>query len=242
VYSRFIDIIKNIQPFYALTTNIDECLEHNLVSVSTVQRSDRERCIELLQSKTSFVCKLHGTVSSIESAVFTTHDYEVLVKDPRYLRLLQHLFTECTVIFVGYSLGDQYVVSLLSENCDLRRLFGDGPHYVIAAEVPNGLPNTVKVIRYTPEPHRDHRTVLQVLEVVNHARQAPVAAATAAPAVRDNLRLVSAHFISDIYPPGTWVTSQNLQAQGSNGGMIFVMTGLGWTNDEMPSTESRIIQ
>jgi hypothetical protein len=99
VYSRFIDIISNTQPLYAVTTNVDECLEHNLVSVTTVQHSDLERCIELLQCRTSFVCKLHGTVSSVESGVFTTRDYELCVKDPRYLHLLQHLFAECTPHF-----------------------------------------------------------------------------------------------------------------------------------------------
>ena len=48
VYQRFINTINAIEPHYILTTNIDELLENNLPSITTVQRSDFEgptRCI-----------------------------------------------------------------------------------------------------------------------------------------------------------------------------------------------------
>lgn len=237
VYSRFIDIMRNINPLYAVTTNVDECLEHNITSACTVQRSNLERCVNLLQQRTSFVGKLHGTISAIETVVFTSQDYIACVDNQAYLSLLQHVFAECSVLFLGYSLSDQYVLSLLSRNNDLRRLFGDGPHFLIASEPPRDLPESIRVIRYKPAPHTDHRTVLQVLEVVNYSRQVPVAGPSPSTDARGDLQLVSANFISDIYPPGTWTTSSSATLD-RHGAPFLMIAGLGWSDDDKPSDQS----
>jgi len=104
LFRRFIDALKRISPLHVLTTNIDEQLEQNLPGVVTIQASDLERCIDLLRRNESFVCKLHGTVSQIESAIFTTSEYAQLLENSAYQALLSHVFRESTVVFIGYGL------------------------------------------------------------------------------------------------------------------------------------------
>ena len=117
VYGRFLAIIKALTPLQIVTTNVDEMLERNLPAALAVQSSDLERCLDLLPAGTSFVAKLHGSVSSVESTVFTTTDYQRLLADPTYLRTLQVLFAQATVLFIGYSLRDEYVLDLFRANC-----------------------------------------------------------------------------------------------------------------------------
>src|ERR1700683_1546825 len=102
VYKRFIGAGAALQPLRIVTTNIDEMLEHSVPAAAVVQRTDLERCADLLHERHSFICKLHATVSAVTTAVFTTRDYVELVQDSKYLPLLSHLFIECTVVFVGY--------------------------------------------------------------------------------------------------------------------------------------------
>jgi NAD-dependent SIR2 family protein deacetylase len=81
VYSRFLENLRSISPLYIITTNVDEMLENNLKGITTIQNSDLERCLNLLQEGQSFVCKIHGSASDIESMVFTTEDYDSLTEN-----------------------------------------------------------------------------------------------------------------------------------------------------------------
>ncbi|MGH9776429.1 MAG: SIR2 family NAD-dependent protein deacylase [Candidatus Acidiferrales bacterium] len=239
MYQHFIKTIRMIEPLRIVTTNVDECLEKNLPGTSTIQRSDLERCTDLIGQQVPFLCKLHGSVSAMQSVVFTKDDYDVLVKDPRYLLVIRQLFTQCCVVFVGYSLGDQYVLELLANNSKLREIFGDGPHFLISSDPATALPSSLNVIRYKPEPHRDHRTVIQVLEIVSHVRKFQRIVSGPPSPTADMPPLMSAHFISDIYPPGTWTTSQAIEAgRAGKETPISIIRGPGWTNSEQPSTES----
>ena len=235
VYERFIGALAALQPLQIVTTNIDEMLEHHIPAAAVVQRTDLERCADLLHKRQTFICKLHGTVSGVKTAVLTNRDYAELVQDPKYLPLLKHLFIECSVVFVGYSLSDQYVLSLLADTVALRPLFGDGPHFVISTSTVPSLPESVHVIRYVPEPHRDHRTAIQVLELLDPAKR-PTHGEIATPPAAEGL--YSAHFVSDLYPPGAWLTSQELPLLRQNGEPALAITGLGWSDAEFPNSAS----
>jgi NAD-dependent SIR2 family protein deacetylase len=76
LYSNFINKIQSFSCKYLVTTNADELLEQNLPSTNTLQRSDLERMVLLIQSKKSCLAKLHGSISSVESLIFTTEDYD----------------------------------------------------------------------------------------------------------------------------------------------------------------------
>ena len=91
VYKRFIDTIKIVSPRYILTTNLDECLERELELFTVLQRSDIERVNDLVNSGNSMICKLHGSISSISTAIMTTDDYDNLVSDKKYISILTNL-------------------------------------------------------------------------------------------------------------------------------------------------------
>jgi hypothetical protein len=104
VYDNFLHLLSSFEPLQVLTTNVDEAIEQRISSAAIVQRSDFQRCISLMREKKSFICKLHGSISSVEQTVFATEDYASLESDPAYLSLLKHLFAEATIVFVGYGL------------------------------------------------------------------------------------------------------------------------------------------
>ena len=76
VYSRFLSAVSSIQPIRLITTNVDEMLEKGLEGVQTVQRDDIEQILDLNSSDKSYLLKLHGSVSDIESVIFTQSDYD----------------------------------------------------------------------------------------------------------------------------------------------------------------------
>ena len=47
----------------------------------------------------------------------------------------------------------------------------------------------------------------------------------------------TAYYLSDLAAPGTWQTSQEITAEGSDGKKIEAAFGLGFTNDEVPFRE-----
>jgi hypothetical protein len=151
----------------------------------------------------------------VQSTVFTTTDYQQLTGDGGYLKTVQLLFALATVVFVGYSVRDEYVLNLFVANCGARPLFGDGPHFLVSSNPLPGLPDSIKKIRYVPEPHADHRSAISVLDIVRVVRDgghvwfAPENAA----APKEEKR-TSAYFISDIVAEGVWTTSLNLELGG----------------------------
>ncbi|GAG17581.1 unnamed protein product, partial [marine sediment metagenome] len=226
----------DIQPCFILTTNVDESLENNIPGVTVVQRSDIERCIHLLRKQQSFVGKLHGSISSIKTTVFTSDDYTTLIGESQYLNLLKHIFGETTVVFLGYSLGDQYVLDTLQSSAEQHGIFGDGPHFAVISDDDLSLPTSVRQIRYLPEPHLDHRSAMQILDTIRHyhVSDQQIISQEAQKVVTLH-ELTSAYFISDIYPVGTWTTSQTLDTTGVDGESRQVIVGQGFTDLEMPS-------
>ena len=241
LFRRFIDALKRISPLHVLTTNIDEQLEQNLPGVVTVQASDIERCIDLLRRNESFICKPHGTVSQIGSAIFTASDYARLLENSAYQVLLSHIFRESTVVFIGYGLADSYVVSALASNANTRPIFGDGPHFVVAGPLPRSLPFSIKRIGYKPDPAAGHRGPLQVVEMICSCRDWQIPQRATGTGDR---RLRSAHFLSAIYPHGNITTSQTLDLGHADGTAISgravrqIVVGDGMTGDEMPSVST----
>jgi hypothetical protein len=131
VYTRFVELLSEIKPLFIVTTNVDEQLESNLPQCITVQSSDLSRCVDLLAAKTCFVAKLHGTVSAIASTVFASDEYDALLHNESYQDSLRYIFMGCTVVFIGYSVRDDYVIKLLNHNAKTQSLFGPGPHFVV---------------------------------------------------------------------------------------------------------------
>ncbi|MCE7913362.1 MAG: hypothetical protein DYH15_01515 [Nitrosomonas sp. PRO4] len=232
VYKRFIKALCKIPNVYFVTTNVDEALEHSLPEHITIQRSDIERLPQLIHQRSKFICKLHGSVSSVESMVFSTRDYESLQLNNAYLEAIQSIFSNTTVLFLGYGLRDEYVFQNLQACSTIRPLFGVGPHFIVTSEERNELPATVRRIRYEPDA-TDHRDALQVLEVIAHfASSQPIQT------VNESKEEVSSHhsiyYLADLITPGRSTTSQTFNLEPFPGAIQpHVIIGEGYVNGEI---------
>jgi SIR2-like domain len=234
-YRRFLSATESLPIVRLVTTNVDETLEHNLRAVNTIQRADCIRVPEAVTKGENFLAKLHGSVSEIETVVFTANDYQRLVSDSAYIAVLDYLFKNCSVLFLGYGLQDEYVVGLLARAHDLNTLFGVGPHFAVLPSRKAALPRTVHQILYETELHGDHRSAIRVLEEVQYTAAIGRSAYTP---VESQRVVKSAHFISDIYPVGIWTCSQTFRYGQETGHNFIAQVGHGIQATELPSPAS----
>ena len=231
VFHRFGRLLKELSPLQIVTTNFDDVLQSALPSdLITIQRSDLEAAVRQLSGSGQFLLKLHGTIGAIESCVVTENDYRTLVADHSYLHFLDSLFTQSHVLFLGTSLSDEYVIKALAEAQDLRRLFGDGPHFLIGSTSAS-LPTSVRQLQISQRPFSDYRATLHVLDLVKEAskptrRTARNDSATSA--------TQSAYFVSDFLPLGTITTSNTLLTSDDGKQNHEVILGMGFVDEEVP--------
>jgi hypothetical protein len=240
LYQAFVKQLSKISPLQILTTNVDESLEHNISSATLVQSSDISRGIDLLNSNLPFILKLHGSLSAIESVVFCQSDYQALLSSEAYLQTLRTIFSTCCVVFLGYGMGDQYVVDLLAHNAKTSSLFGTEIHFVVSNDA-SPLPTNVHRIGYITSRHRDHRASATVLDVIHQSLPKRSSLVDFASPSRDEVnptRTASAYYISDFSPPGTWRTSETATVGNRAGEKAEITVGLGFTDDEIPSSPS----
>lgn len=242
VYHRFAVALRAIEPIQIVTTNVDELLEKCLPAATTVGRRDLERAVHLLHTGVPFVCKIHGSVSDLRSTVFAQQDYMSLSNDTTFRTLLARLLSVSSMIFIGYSLQDDYLLTMLQEKQELAVLFGDGPHFAILPHGQTALPPSVRIIRYVPEPHKDHRSSISVIEELVYLRGQEGAIQSVDRAAQGPPRAAcSTHLLSHFLPPGTWRTSETVEIQGEDGLKKQVIIGTGFTNEELSTYRSTAI-
>jgi len=231
VYLRFTNTLRKLSTISIITTNVDEALEHNLPDHETVQRSDIERVSQLLYSRTPFICKLHGSASSVETMVFSAKDYEAIQQNYSYVEAVKSIFSNATVLFLGYSLRDKYVLQCLETSTSACPLFGTGPHFVVTAEKRLGLQKEIQYIQYDTSEHTDHRGAITVLEIISDFISKP----TVQTHCHDEKYLAheSLYFISHLYPEGVWKTSQIATVKFSSGKLYQMIAGEGYVNTEI---------
>ena len=235
VYERFLNALHQIEGVSIVTTNVDDALERSLSNFELVQRTDLSRTLTLISSRTPFIGKLHGTISSVKSTIFTTDDYSRLVNDESYIHVLHSLLTTCSAIFIGYSLRDQYLFELLAKTSKLLSLFGDGPHFLISPDGRLDLPESVNVIRYRTDLHTDHRSGILAIELIGRPR---VEVERLSYDRSTNPKPQSAHFLSDFYPGGTWTVSNRIEVKGEDGRQSEMLIGPDWSREELPTVSS----
>lgn len=95
-----------------ITTNWDMLLEHLFPDYTTYIGQD-----ELILKNPQWIAeiyKIHGCASKPQSLVLTSNDYRIFNKKSKYLASkLMTIFMEHPIIFIGYSLSDPNITSIL---------------------------------------------------------------------------------------------------------------------------------
>ena len=228
VYERLLRALDRIEPTYVLTTNVDEALERNLSGPEVVQRSNVERLPQLLGEGKAFICKLHGSISAVETMVFSARDYDDVQTDTPFVNSLRSILADCSVLFVGYGLQDDHVVAALARGAETHPLFGTGPHFIMMPEGSLRVPAEVRRISYLVDP-TDHRSALLTLEFVADMQDYSGETATAA---RSNgvgqTNRNSVYFVGELLPWGQHTTSQTIRERASSGPREFGRRGPRW--------------
>ena len=243
-YDRFIVLLNRLAPTYVVTTNVDESLENRINQTSVLQRSDITRSLDLLIEGSSFLAKLHGTVSAIETVVFTDDEYRQLVGEASYVQVLKHLFAASTVVFLGYGVADDYVLRLLVENDNEMRLFGSGPHFVVTAAEQTTIAG-VNRIAYETKRYQDHRSAMTILDFIWQSKRliedrgalVSVSEGARAPAGRQTSG-PTGYFISDFGTRDFFTTA--IAERSEEAMTIEVSIGLGFSKEEWPQTKDGI--
>ncbi|MGO9254755.1 MAG: SIR2 family NAD-dependent protein deacylase [Bryobacteraceae bacterium] len=235
VYRRFVEAVNRLEGVSVVTTNVDEMLENSLPGFQVLQRSDLSRVTDLLGSRNRFLAKLHGSVSSIQTAVFKTDDYKSLEGDSSFVDCLSHMLAGCSIVFIGYGIRDAYVIELLNRSASIHSLFGDGPHFLVSpSPSPRPeLPSSVHPVQYRTDFHTDHRSGILAIELIARPASETGAFEYGRPAPRCQEDLRSAHFLSDFYPAGTWQSGQTAAIKREDGIVADIIVGPGWTSGEI---------
>ena len=126
-------------PFVSiLTSNYDKLIESAYAAQSggaspphVFTHLDRPEIARAMRSGEFHVFKAHGDIDRLESLVLTFKDYRTLMQgNEPYKLYLQNIFTSKTVLFLGFSLNDPDLTSLLD---GLRFHLGDdmAHHYAL---------------------------------------------------------------------------------------------------------------
>jgi hypothetical protein len=226
-----IELMRRIKPLRVITTNIDMCLESNVPEVSSFSRTNIEFAKKALPVGEGFILKLHGSASQMESTVWTEEDYAEVAQDHQFLTNLSQLLSQASIVFIGYSLRDKYIIDLLEKNQACAALLGDGPHFVITSETdPCQGPSNVRIIKYLTSNFADHRTALAVLDLLRFSTPPPQAPVPPVDAGR-----LSAIYLPDYLTFGTWTTSQIIEFSDlSDNPAGRAIIGSGFVQEEMP--------
>jgi hypothetical protein len=239
VFGRFISDLQKFKPLRIITTNVDEALEQGL-QCQVLLPHNIEKVKTILQNRESFIAKLHGSITSLDSTVFTDEDYAGILGRANYVSALTALFDLAHVVFIGYGLRDDYILRAIQKVERSNPVFGAGPHFAIVSGNELNLPLSVRKIVYVAEPHSDHRASLQVLEeLISQPVTLIDDDKTAKPRA-----VTSAHLLSDVYPAGRWLSSQTLKvdsqrfAQPDSNTSFYTVIGHGLTEQELPLRHS----
>lgn len=170
-------LIKLRQRFI-LTTNFDKLIEIALDASDqdsshyyTVISSIDDKVFKALKDHSGrYVIKIHGTVDDSEGLVFSRSEYiKLAFGNARYSLFLENLLLNYTFLFVGFSMDDPAITSLMEMYAlkyELAR-----PHYLISSDsVPQNIIDINKRLRklnyinYDPVDH--HKNLPPLIEAL----------------------------------------------------------------------------
>ncbi|MFA5032772.1 MAG: SUMF1/EgtB/PvdO family nonheme iron enzyme [bacterium] len=130
---KIYETIKNIGFSQILTTNYDHLLEKGFPDAKVNTILNTRDMNEMNRKNEFYIFKIHGSVENINTIVLGKADYDELVYNtPIFIDTLNILFRTKTFLFIGYSLTDPYLSTLLGK---LKKTLKLGPvHYLLVNE------------------------------------------------------------------------------------------------------------
>lgn len=117
---------------YILTTNYDNSLEQ----CNTLQENGYDITNNILNFEgfenlvnQKYIFHLHGDISQLDSMVVTTKDYERLYSEGKNRRILTGLISKYSMLFLGFSMSDNYFSEELKSISDSNS--GYGTNYMV---------------------------------------------------------------------------------------------------------------
>ncbi|MGE4402895.1 MAG: SIR2 family protein [Desulfobulbus sp.] len=127
--SDFVVKLSNITSKF-ITTNFDTLIECSVPVLRKITK-DSNYNLTKIDSDESYVLKLHGDIDTIDNCIIFSKQYDILYSYGNLAAFqLKKIFSQNTVLFIGFSFLDQYVVKLFDS---ISHLLDDlGPtHYII---------------------------------------------------------------------------------------------------------------
>lgn len=130
-------LIWKISNNLIITTNVDKVLEWSCSETPDIFDGQKEEFVELAktqyQPETPTVLHLHGYIRNKEKVIFTETQFRNFYENSENqakLQALQNVLTGRTLLFIGYSLGDEYFKKQLSHIHDIYK-GGAGSYYIL---------------------------------------------------------------------------------------------------------------
>ncbi len=127
-----------------ITTNFDTLIEFNL-NINNVITKDSNFNLSKIDTEDSFVLKPHGDISQIDKCVIFSEQYKELYTEEQFSTFqLKKLFSEYTVLFIGFSFSDPYVTELFNYISTLSE--GFGPQHFLISNKDNKIDNISTIL------------------------------------------------------------------------------------------------
>jgi hypothetical protein len=116
-YKKELEILSKSILSGVLTTNWDDFLQNLFLDLNV--KIGQKEIIFSDQHSLGEIYKIHGCISQPESLVLTSDDYEQFIQNNHYLNSkILTLFVDYPIIFIGYSLSDPNIESILKNIVD----------------------------------------------------------------------------------------------------------------------------
>nr|VFK51912.1 MAG: NB-ARC domain-containing protein [Candidatus Kentron sp. TC] len=130
--SEFIRDLSNLTSRF-ITTNFDSLIEGNIPGLRKITK-DSCHNLKKIDAEDSYVIKMHGDIHTVDHCVIFSRQYKSLYSNDSLAAFqIKKLFSEYTVLFMGFSFSDPHVRELFDYISRMQE--GLGPkHYIITTE------------------------------------------------------------------------------------------------------------
>lgn len=115
-----------------ITTNYDKAFE-NASNTPNVILNDGKFKLAKIADNQKFIFKIHGDIDNPEDCILFTSQYKKLYQESAFLLGLKILFIQKTILFVGFSLNDPYIIEILNTITNAFDSF-NSRHFIVTTD------------------------------------------------------------------------------------------------------------